>query len=80
MLKIEFYGKISDQFGPQREISVAADGMSVQQIVDMLASETGAETIKTANLRFALDEEIVPDTAIVKADQILCVMSPFSGG
>lgn len=82
ILRVNFYGRPSDIFGPQRDIEAPADGIWLSDLRRRLCeAEPMAQALFDGHgVRAAVDEVIVAGDVRVRPGQSVEFFSLFSGG
>lgn len=82
MVKIVFYGPLSDVMGRVRSMELGSGPATVGTLIDRL-SEGEAEfcsALARMPVKFAVNDAISPPDAIVKDGDEIAILPPFSGG
>lgn len=79
-MKVLFYGRLAEAIAP--EIDIAADGWSIAELRDRLASDHpgAAQVLGNARLRAFVADAPVADDYRLRATDLLELLSPVSGG
>ncbi len=72
--RVLFFGRVSDTFGPEREVDLDPAGVTVSTLRGAL----GVEAL--AGARAAVNREIVTDDATVRPGDEVAFFSALSGG
>ena len=81
-MDVIFYGRLADRVGRQVHLAVPAGGCTVAELRRRIAEEHPAiaEDLLGPTVRACVADEIVPETAIVAAEQSVEFFPPVSGG
>lgn len=81
-LRIQFYGRPSDIFGPRREVDIPPDGVLLSDLRRRLfQAEPVAEALFADHaVRAAVDEVIIAGDVRIRPGQSVEFFSVFSGG
>ena len=81
-MDVIFYGRLADRVGRQVHLSVPGGGCTVAELRQRIAEEhpTIADDLLGPAVRACVADEIVPESAIVSADQSVEFFPPVSGG
>lgn len=83
MLNIVYFARVREAVGLDAEQRDVAAGTSIAQLIDLLLAESGNYARAFADrgkLRFALDQKMVPDDALIDGAKELAVFPPVTGG
>ena len=78
-IKVLFFGAAADAAGT-RQTSVAADGVSVDEVWNMLADRFPGVAPMRGTLAFAVNNEYATPGETVRAGDEVAVLPPVSGG
>jgi sulfur-carrier protein len=83
MLRIVYFAKVREAIGVDGEAREVAAGMSVAALIDHMAAEDGRYADAFADrskLRFALDQQMVREDALLDDASELAIFPPVTGG
>jgi len=82
MAKILFFGRLGEQFGREIDFDLPAGGCTVGELRGLLWHHlpTEGDDLRTPRVKACVDQEIVPDAALVRAGQEIAFLPPLSGG
>lgn len=82
MIRILFYGRLSDAMGRERMIAASQAPQSLAAIVAGLASENNgfADALAAGSVRYAVNDEIVEASYLARRGDVVALLPPFSGG
>ncbi|MCB2113967.1 MAG: MoaD/ThiS family protein [Parvularculaceae bacterium] len=81
MAKLVFYGRFADFMGRERSITIDGE-KRLDAVIEELALANGAfaDAVKARAVKFAINDEMAPNAAIVADSDEIAVLPPFSGG
>ena len=78
-IKVLFFAELKEILGPSRWMDVREDS-TIEDIVDLLAGESGRFFSKKTSLVCAVNENFEPTGKKLKNHDELALMTPMSGG
>ena len=80
-IRILFLGELGDRFG-REHVLAAADGLTVGEVRQRLIADIdgAGPALSRPDVRLAVDQAVMPDSAVVRAGQEVAVLPIFSGG
>jgi molybdopterin converting factor small subunit len=80
-LKILFYGRLADSFGPELELASASACTVTELRATLTARYPEAEgTLRSERTRAFVEDSLVADDHLVNAEQTVAFLPPVSGG
>jgi sulfur-carrier protein len=83
MIQIVYFARVREAVGADSEHIEAGSGASIAALIDQLARQSerhAAAFSDRAKLRFALDQKMVRDDALLDGAKELAIFPPVTGG
>lgn len=81
-LRVQFFGRPSDLFGPRLDIEIPADGLPLSELRRLLVKSEpqASDLFERHAVRVAVDDVISAEDVVVRPGQTVEFFSLFSGG
>lgn len=82
MTRILFFGRVGERLGPEGQLGLPPEGLTIGEIRSLLAEcdEVAASALLRPDVRASIDLVVVDDAARARPDQEIAFFSIFSGG
>ncbi len=82
MARILFFGRVGERLGPEGQLDLPVEGLTVREIRRRLAErdEVAADALLRPDVRASVDLVVVGEDARVRPGQEIAFFSLFSGG
>ena len=78
-IEVLFFAEFKEIFGPSRLVE-AAEGTSIEKIVDLIAEESREFFLKKSFFLYAVNENFEDGETVLKDKDKLAIMTPMAGG